>query len=56
LDEHAAAFAGQLWSFLQSGLSISAHDALVFGEEDADAALLCDDDEAQDPGAAAESG
>jgi hypothetical protein len=43
LDEHAAAFAAQLWSFLQSGLSIAAHDALLFGAEAA--AVGCSKDE-----------
>ncbi|KAF6256032.1 hypothetical protein COO60DRAFT_152412 [Scenedesmus sp. NREL 46B-D3] len=51
LDEHAAAFAGQLWSFLQSGLSITAHDALLFGPEDA-APASSDADQAQEPEAA----
>jgi hypothetical protein len=48
LDAHAAAFAGQLWSFLESGLSISAHDALLFGAEGA-AAASSDDEQAQGP-------
>lgn len=54
LDEHAAAFARQLWSFLESGLSISAHDALVFGA-DSTASAESDDEQEQDPEAAGDS-
>lgn len=54
LDEHAASFARQLWCFLESGLSISAHDALVFGAEDA-ASSLSDDEQARHTEAAGDS-
>lgn len=44
LDEHAAAFAAQLWGFLNSGLNVAAYDALVFGEDEATALSDAGDD------------
>jgi hypothetical protein len=50
LDEHAAAFTAQLWLFLQSGLSIAAHDALLFGAEGpADGHVSSEDEEGRVP-------
>lgn len=34
LQDAAAQFASELWSFVDSGLSVQAHDRLVFGAQD----------------------
>jgi hypothetical protein len=57
LDEHAAAYAAQLWSFLQSGLSIAAHDAVLFGAEaPADGPGSSEDKEERAPGVSEAAG
>ena len=34
LQDSAAQFASELWTFVASGLSVQAHDRLVFGAQD----------------------